>query len=561
MARGRSNDGWRQVADRRGWERDPDDDRDPYDTGRTAYHGQSAAYERRRLEERLAYERRAQQSGRSAARSTGLFAKRVAARIKRAADADGADESGMSALLGAQALHSAGDAMILVALASTVFFDVELGEARGKVALYLVLTLMPFCFLIPVAAPILDRFPHGRRNVLAATAIGRAFVAWQLASSLDGLDLFPLALTALVLSRAHGVARSAAMPRVRPPGLTLVAANARVNVASVSAAGLGAAAGGALSVIGTEWVLRAAAVVMVVAAVFAIRLPSQIDSDRHTERKRAPRFRLLEGPPHVLQPLVAAVALRGLAGFLTIFLAFLLREQSASTRVVAIVVGSVVGGQLVGTALASRLSAHVTRKLTTAALALPIVGCLAAAVLGGAEWAALAAGLTGVAYSLTKFALDASLQSNVPTVSTSGALSRSETAMQLSFALGGLIAVALPANALFGFAVATLIPIAGVVVGQRAKQGLTILPPLPGLSRRVAVANGTGVSAEPRRRPAPRPPGRRARTLRRQPRPGHGELYDHDREEQQAERRTPLPEEGAVPRPRSKDPDRPWWAD
>lgn len=501
------------------------------------------------------------QAGRAAAQSTSRLARAFASRVKRAADADGADESGMSALIGAQALHSAGDALILVALASTVFFDVPLGEARGKVALYLLLTLMPMSLLVPVAGPLLDRFPHGRRNVLGITAIVRAFVAWQLATSLDSVSLFPLALAVLVLSRAYGVARSAALPRVRPPGLTLVAANARMNVAAVLAAGVGAGVGGAVSALaGPDWVLRVAAVVMVAAGLCAIRLPSQIDEDRQVDRARAPAYKLLQGPPRVIRPLVAAVTLRTVAGFLTIFLAFLLRDQDASTQVIGVVVGAVVGGQLIGTALASRLPEHVTRRLTLASLVLPAAGCAVAAVLGGSTWAAVAAGLTGVSYSLSKFALDSSLQSNVPTVSTSGAFTRSETGLQFAFAVGGAVAVVLPPVAALGFAVAALLPVGGTILGARAQRGLPVIPPLGALSplrrRGPAFTSGAGVTADVPGTPRPRR-GRTATGPGRRESPGGGGVASGGGGGVGGR-----PDQGPrTPDPATQDPDRPWWKD
>ncbi|MEW6226459.1 MAG: MFS transporter, partial [Chloroflexota bacterium] len=98
---------------------------------------------------------------------------RAVRRVRSAARADGADRSGLSALLSVHALHAAGDALIAVALAGTLFFSVPIGEARSRVALYLVLTMLPFALLVPVAGPVLDRFPHGRRNVLALTTGGR----------------------------------------------------------------------------------------------------------------------------------------------------------------------------------------------------------------------------------------------------------------------------------------------------------------------------------------------------------------------------------------------------
>src|SRR4051794_23246397 len=212
------------------------------------------------------------------ARGAVRVTRRMARRVRSAAEADGAGRSGLAALIATHALSSAGDAMVAVALANTTFFKVSAGEARGKIALYLLLTLLPFALLIPIAGPLLDRFPHGRRYVLAGTAAGRGLVAWTLAGSLASVSLYPQALIILVLQRAYTVARSAAVVRVRPPALGLVAANARMNVASLASSGIAAFVGFSLSqTVGTEWDLRVAAVLFLVAGAFALRLPSRID--------------------------------------------------------------------------------------------------------------------------------------------------------------------------------------------------------------------------------------------------------------------------------------------
>ena len=108
----------------------------------------------------------------------GMRAGRVVVeRLRRAAAADGAGESGLSALLGVHALHSAGDALVTVALAGTVFFSVPLGEARGRVALYLVLTLLPFSLLVPVAGPAARPVPA--RPAQRARGDDRPPAAWS----------------------------------------------------------------------------------------------------------------------------------------------------------------------------------------------------------------------------------------------------------------------------------------------------------------------------------------------------------------------------------------------
>ncbi|MCB8573741.1 hypothetical protein LJE06_21835, partial [Bilophila wadsworthia] len=72
-----------------------------------------------------------------------------------------------------------------------------------------------------------------------------------------------------------------------------------------------------------DWVLRLASLVLLTAAACAVRLPARIDEARTPRVRGLPRYRLLRAPAAVQRPLVAALALRALAGLLTVFLAFL----------------------------------------------------------------------------------------------------------------------------------------------------------------------------------------------------------------------------------------------
>jgi hypothetical protein len=391
-------------------------------------------------------------------------------RVRAAARADGADRSGLSALISVHALHAAGDALVAVALAGTLFFDVPLGEARTSVGLYLLLTMLPFALLVPVAGPLLDRFPHGRRTVLAVTTGGRGLLTWVMAGATASLGLYPLALVVLVLSRAYGVARSAAVPRVRPEAVGLVSANARMNVAAV-AAGVGAAAvgSGIAAVTSADWVLRLATLLLLTGGVLSLRLPSHVDETgpRSAARAGEARFRLSRTAPTVTGPLATAAALRALAGLLTIFLAFLLRAEQASGALVAAVIGAAAAGQLLGTGLAARLPERASRVLAVLALGLPFVTCLLAAVLTSPGWVVAAAGATGGAVSLSKFGLDAALQTQVRPRSLSTAFARAETLLQLAWVVGGAVALALPTSATAGFAVAAALPVLGVVLARQ----------------------------------------------------------------------------------------------
>lgn len=415
--------------------------------------------------------------GRTAAQGASAFTRRAAGRIKVAANADGADRSGLAALLTAHALQAAGDALIAVSLASTTFFSVSADAARGKIALYLLLTLLPFSLLVPIAAPLLDRFPHGRRNVLALTTGGRGLVAWTLAGSITSAALYPQALTILVLARAYGVARNAAVVRVRPPKLGFVASNARLNVAATASAGVAAAAGFLVAqAIGTPWVLRLAAVLFLMAAVASLRLPAHVDHVRGSATVDAEPFTMRTASVQIRRSLVATVALRSNVGLLTLGLAILLKANHVPTFTVGLIVGGAVGGGLLGTGLASRLPSERTARVTAFALLVPILACPLAVVTGRPLLQALAVASVGLGASLGKYALDAALQAQVPAMQTGSAFARSETALQVAWALGGGLGLLLSLlDGPFGlrtasavlFGVATTVPLVGLVLSRR----------------------------------------------------------------------------------------------
>src|SRR3954463_5486694 len=321
----------------------------------------------------------------------------AARRVRAAARADGAGSSGLSQLLGGPSLQSGGDALVAVALAGTLFFSVPLGQARGRVALYLVLTLLPFSFLVPVAGPLLDRLRHGRRNVLAATAGGRGLLTWVMAGAIAGLGLYPLALGVLVLARAYGVARSAATPRVRPEGMTLIQANARLNVAGTASSSAAAAVGGVVAkTLGASWVLYGASFLLLAAGVLARRLPAHVDEAPADAAEQRAAFRLRAAGPTVLSALGSAAALRAVAGLLTIFLAFLLREKHASAWDIALVVGAAAVGQIGGTIGAARIRRLSARASTRLSALLACVVCVAAGLRAPGVLPAAAAGVASL---------------------------------------------------------------------------------------------------------------------------------------------------------------------
>jgi MFS family permease len=209
-------------------------------------------------------------------------------RVRRLTGAHGARETGLAKLIELHAVNSFGDVLITVSLASTVFFAVPTGEARGRVALYLLVTMAPFALLAPVIGPLLDRLPHGRRSAMAAAMLARAALAWVMVGAVasGSLELYPMALGVLVASKAYGVVRSAVVPRLLPSRITLVKANSKVTMAGLITTALGAGVGAGLHAIGSGWPLRAAFVVFAVGAGLAFSLPHTVDSAKGEERAR-----------------------------------------------------------------------------------------------------------------------------------------------------------------------------------------------------------------------------------------------------------------------------------
>ena len=107
--------------------------------------------------------------------------------------------------------------------------------------------------------PLLDRVPHGRRAAMAAAMLARALLALAMATAVatGGLELYPAALGVLVSSKAYGVVRSAVVPRLLPPRISLVKANSRVTLAGLLATGAAAPAGAGLHALGAQWPLTA----------------------------------------------------------------------------------------------------------------------------------------------------------------------------------------------------------------------------------------------------------------------------------------------------------------
>lgn len=409
--------------------------------------------------------------------------------MRRATHAHGAGESGLGKLIELHAVNSAGDVLITIALASTVFFSVPTDQARGRVALYLAVTMAPFVFLAPVIGPLLDRVPHGRRAAMASAMLARAVLALTMSGAVasGGLELYPAALGVLVASKAYGVVRSAVVPRLLPPRIALVKANSRVTLGGLLATGLAAPLGAGLHQLGPQWPLYGACVVFAFGTYLSFSLPPKVDSAKgeararltspeHRSRRRGKRGRtrapgLRTVGASVVHGLQANGALRMLSGFLTFFLAFLLRVHplgglgpAASLGVVAVAAGA---GNALGTAMAALLRSRGPEKTIALVLSVTLGTTIVAAALFGAFLVVVVAAVAGISQALGKQSLDSLIQRDVPEEVRTSAFARSETLLQMCWVVGGAIGILLPLNGVVGMSVAAAFLALGAATAVR----------------------------------------------------------------------------------------------
>jgi hypothetical protein len=216
---------------------------------------------------------------RTGGQASGKATRRTAGLVHRITGAKGADRTGLATLIEMTAVSGAADAFVTVALAGTIFFSTSVDQARGRVVLFLIITMAPFAVLAPFIGPALDRIQQGRRFVLAGTMLTRGLLCYAMSANVaDSVTLLPAAFGILVLQKAGGVVKASVTPRLLPADLTLVTANARSGLISLAASTAAAALAAGVQVAGgAAWTLRVGTLIYLAAMVIAFRLPEQID--------------------------------------------------------------------------------------------------------------------------------------------------------------------------------------------------------------------------------------------------------------------------------------------
>ena len=111
---------------------------------------------------------------------------------------------------------------------------------------------------------------------------------------------------------------------------------------------------------------------------------------------------------------------------------------------IAIVVGAAGLGRTLGTLAASSLRRITPARAVVSALVADAAAALVAALFYGVWSLALLGMVAGLSQAIAKFALDATIQRDIPTRVQASAFGRSDTTCQLAWVLGGFVGIALP---------------------------------------------------------------------------------------------------------------------
>ena len=359
------------------------------------------------------------------------------------------------------ALMMGADAAMVVALADSLFFDIDLDAARSRVLLFLVIGFAPFLVVAPLIGPLIDRVAGGRRFVIQVVALSRVVLTLLMAQYLDALALFPLVFASLVLQKTYAVSKSAIVPSTVRSETELVEANSKLGlIAGITGAVAVVPAGILLQLVNASATLLYGALLFAGAFVAATRLSPDVVASSAVD---ATEVRQLHSS-NIQLGAIAMTVLRGLVGFTFFHLAFWLRSQDQGTLWFAAVVGVSALASMVGNAVASGLRARVREetKMTVALLVCAGAG-LGVSVLGGPLGAVILAAILNLMAALGRLNFESIVQRDAPGANRGRAFAVFETRFQLSWAVGAFVAVALQVSGTIGFLIVGVVAVAASI--------------------------------------------------------------------------------------------------
>ena len=339
---------------------------------------------------------------------------------------------------------AAGDALVAIALADSVFFSLPVDRAKVRIALYLGLTMAPLAIAAPALVPLLNRGGYRRAMSFGASA-GRAVAAIYAAPRFSTLLLFPVAFALLALSRVHGVTKN---------GLTMAYASKEDLVQANAKLGRVAAAGVALATVpglvflklaGATGVLYLAAGAFGVAALLNLRLSQPDTPSTGGQAERGGRIASLAAPA------LGTAGLRAASGFLLFLMAFSLRGRGHPPYWFGVLAACATVGAVAGDVAAPRLPPGIREEvLVRASLAAAGGGALLAAAAFTLPMLAVFAALAGAALELGRLAFQSLMQRRVPSGAQGRVFVRYEVVFQLAWVAGAFVPAVVPIPFRFG---------------------------------------------------------------------------------------------------------------
>ena len=454
---------------------------------------------------------------RAAAQRSREMGSRMYWMVQRAATADGADKSGLTALTWPVVANFAVDSAMAVVLANTLFFAAASGESKSKVALYLLITIAPFAVIAPLIGPALDRLQHGRRVALAMSFALRTALAVVLIMNYDSATgsfpswvLYPCALAMMVFSKSFSVLRSAVTPRVMPPSIDLVRVNSRLTVFGLLGGTIagGAIAGGAEYICSHLFRLPGALFVVVAVtiagALLSMRIPRWVEvtagevpatlsyrRDTDELRRSWPEEVKKVGGTlrqplgrNIITSLWGNCTIKVMVGFLFLYPAFVAKAHQANgwaqLAMLGLIGTAAAIGNFAGNFASARLQLGRPAVLVVRCTVAVCAAALAASVAGNLVMAAIATLITSGSSAIAKASLDASLQDDLPEESRASGFGRSESTLQLAWVLGGALGVLIYTELWIGFTAVSALLILGLAQTVVSFGGDSLIPGLGG---------------------------------------------------------------------------------
>lgn len=178
------------------------------------------------------------------------------------------------------ALSASANAAIAIALADSLFFDLDPNAARSQIIYYLLLSVAPFVLVAPLIGPAIDKIRSGRKIVLIGLLFAMGLVSLAMIGRTQTLFVFPLAFLILVFGKGYAVAKSSIMPQIALTSDELVPKNSRLAVLAGIMSFAGALPAALLILLGgSSWAIGLAMIQFFLASLIAFRLPARRTSN------------------------------------------------------------------------------------------------------------------------------------------------------------------------------------------------------------------------------------------------------------------------------------------